>query len=137
MGYHIEKPFLQTTSDAISLAPTEQVEKWALDPNCIEQQKCIDEMKFRAEKTKRQAAQLETEAGDNAALLESKRSELVARRKGLEDVPFDPRTEISADAQHIASRIVTHLWIIFVLLPFVLGLLFYIVLQSQLPSPVR
>jgi hypothetical protein len=30
---------------------------------------------------------------------------------------FDPRTEISADAKHIASRIVTHLWILFVLLP--------------------
>jgi len=31
--------------------------------------------------------------------------------------PFNPRTEISADAKHIASRIVTHLWILFVLLP--------------------
>ncbi|MGO8793534.1 MAG: hypothetical protein ACLQLC_01825 [Candidatus Sulfotelmatobacter sp.] len=39
---------------------------------------------------------------------------------------FDPRTEISADAQHIAGRIVKHLWIIFVLLPVVLGVLFLI-----------
>lgn len=45
---------------------------------------------------------------------------------------FDPRTEISADAAHIAQcaredaqessgRIVKHMWIIFVALPFVLG----------------
>lgn len=32
--------------------------------------------------------------------------------------PFDPRTEISADARHI----VKHLWILFVLLPVILGL---------------
>jgi uncharacterized membrane protein YvbJ len=41
------------------------------------------------------------------------------RRQELQNNPFDPRTEISADAIHIASRIVKHLWIIFVLLPFV------------------
>ena len=52
-------------------------------------------------------------------------------------VPFDTRTEISADACHIAKcaredsreaaeRIVKHLWIIFVLLPIVLGVLFAI-----------
>jgi hypothetical protein len=40
--------------------------------------------------------------------------------------PFDPRTEVSADAIHIASRIVMHLWIIFVLLPFVAVLLLYV-----------
>jgi len=50
---------------------------------------------------------------------------------------FDPRTEVSADAIHIAQsarqaaakasgRIVKHLWIIFVLLPVVLGILFAI-----------
>jgi hypothetical protein len=43
--------------------------------------------------------------------------------KAAKDIPFDPRAEISADARHIASRIVTHLWILFVLLPVVLGLL--------------
>lgn len=35
---------------------------------------------------------------------------------------LDPRTEISADARHIASRIVTHLWVLFLLLPFILRL---------------
>jgi hypothetical protein len=52
-------------------------------------------------------------------------------------VPFDRRTEVSADAYHIvkraredsreaAGRIIKHLWIIFVLLPVVLGILFAI-----------
>ena len=40
------------------------------------------------------------------------------------DNPFDPRSEVSADAKHIAGRIVKHLWIIFVLLPVVLALLY-------------
>jgi hypothetical protein len=44
---------------------------------------------------------------------------LTQRRQRLEDDPFDPRTEVSADAIHIAGRIVKHLWIIFVLLPVV------------------
>ena len=48
---------------------------------------------------------------------------LSERRQALQDNPFDPRTEISADARHIAGRIVTHLWILFVLLPVILGLL--------------
>lgn len=40
--------------------------------------------------------------------------------------PFDPHTEVSADARHIAGRIVQHLWIIFVVLPFVLAILYEI-----------
>jgi hypothetical protein len=34
------------------------------------------------------------------------------------------RNEVSADARHIAGKIVSHMWIIFVLLPIVLGVLF-------------
>ena len=34
-------------------------------------------------------------------------------------LPFDPRTEVPADAK----RIVTHLWIIFVILPVAIGIL--------------
>ena len=52
-------------------------------------------------------------------------------------VPFDQRTDISADAYHIArcaredsreaaGRIVKNLWIIFVLLPVALGIVFAI-----------
>ena len=46
-----------------------------------------------------------------------------AREQGL---PFDPRKEVSADAKHITGRIVTHLWIIFVLLPMVLAILYFL-----------
>ncbi len=42
-------------------------------------------------------------------------------------LPFDPRTEISADARHIASKIVMHLWILFVLLPVIIGVLLALV----------
>lgn len=40
----------------------------------------------------------------------------------LQPKPFRPRREISADARYI----VTHLWIIFVVLPFVLAILYKI-----------
>lgn len=36
------------------------------------------------------------------------------------------RNEVSADARYIAGKIVSHMWIIFVLLPIVLGVLFAI-----------
>jgi hypothetical protein len=38
--------------------------------------------------------------------------------------PFNPRTEISADAQYIAKRIVKTMWIIFVLIPVVFGIMY-------------
>ena len=41
----------------------------------------------------------------------------------LQQPAFDPKTDVSADAKYIAGRIVTHLWIIFVLLPFIIVLL--------------
>jgi hypothetical protein len=40
----------------------------------------------------------------------------------IESKPFDPRTEISADAKHIAGRIVGHMWAI-VLIPAALWLI--------------
>jgi hypothetical protein len=42
--------------------------------------------------------------------------------KIAQDIPFDPRTEVSADARHIAGRIVTHMWIAAVVLPVIIGL---------------
>ena len=62
-----------------------------------------------------EAAQLEAEAERQ----QEEAGRLSERRAALKQNPFDPRTEISADARHISSRIVTHLWIIFVLLPIV------------------
>jgi hypothetical protein len=44
------------------------------------------------------------------------------RRQELQENPFNPRTEVSADA----NKIVKHLWIIFVLLPLVLWILYSI-----------
>lgn len=56
-----------------------------------------------------------------------------ADRKAYEDVlrkrqlsrtlPFDARNEVSADARHIASHIIKHMWIIGVGLPVVAALL--------------
>lgn len=52
-------------------------------------------------------------------LREEKRQASIARG-------FDLRSEVSEDARYISGRIVTHLWIIFVLLPVMLGVLFSI-----------
>jgi hypothetical protein len=54
------------------------------------------------------------------------KAKLEAARLASANNPFDSRTEVSADARHIAGHIVKHLWIIFVLLPVVLGILFAI-----------
>jgi hypothetical protein len=40
---------------------------------------------------------------------------------------FDLRSEVSEDARYISGRIIKHLWIIFVLLPVVLGILYAVV----------
>ena|SRR5882724_6250628 len=90
-------------------ASNEDLEKWATDPDCIERDECA------AYLTKRLAEQ---------ARLQAKRDEARARKRAeLQENPFDSRNEVSADAKHIAARIIKHLWIIFVLLPVVLGVL--------------
>jgi hypothetical protein len=77
-------------------------------------------------------------ASGNAFLADEADAEIEARRLHAEGggVPFDPRREVSADARHIAARIIKHLWIIFVLLPIVLGILFLLLsgLLTSLPS---
>jgi hypothetical protein len=75
-------------------ASNQEVLKWANDPNCIEMDLCVKEVSRRVKA-------------------------LADRRANLEHNPFDPRTEVSADARHIAHRIAMHLWIIFLLLPFI------------------
>ena len=94
-GYRLTDLHFEIASDA-------QLEKWAMDPDCINKNDC--------------ATYLANRHAQRASVQAKKREE-------LQDNPFDPRTEVSADAKHIGSRIVTHLWIIFVLLPFVLGVL--------------
>ena len=63
---------------------------------------------------------------DIKKLFENELARRAAKVDTLRENPFDQRTEVSADAKHIASKIVTHLWLIFVLLPVVLGILFAI-----------
>jgi len=102
--YHIHVNLADLDADWLS---DEQVVKWATDPNCIEREACANALVPRQEK--REAA---------------KKVELQRRRQALLDNPFDPRTDVSADARHIAGRIVTHMWILFVLLPIIVGLLY-------------
>ena len=58
---------------------------------------------------------------------EEQRKARAAKREELQDNPFDPRIEVSADAKHIARKIVMHLWILFVALPVVSAILYEIV----------
>ncbi len=93
-------------------ASDEQLEQWASDPNCIEMAECADTL------AKRRARKL------------AEAQALATRKKELEDNPFDPRTEVSKDTIEVsadAKYIVKHLWIIFVLLPFVLAVAYVIV----------
>lgn len=90
----------------------EELEKWSTDTNCIEMEACAKALAKRV--TAREAREVARQA---ALVVETQR--LLERRKELAENPFDPRTEVSADAEYIASRIVKHLWILFVLLPFV------------------
>jgi hypothetical protein len=51
----------------------------------------------------------------------------IRRRQTSRTLPFDSRNEVSADARYVAEcvsgRIITHMWIIGVLVPTVLGIL--------------
>jgi hypothetical protein len=107
--YHIPKGSTQTIEEGMRQAAQPTLEQWARDPNCIEMDLCVKELAERKAKREKRDAELQAAQADR----------LAQRRQRLEDNPFDPRTEVSADAIHIASRIVKHLWIIFVLLPVV------------------
>ena len=97
-------------------ASNKELQKWATDLDCIEKDECA------AFLTKRLAEQASLQAGQ--ARLQAERDEARAKKRAeLQENPFDTRTEVSADAKHIAGRIIKHLWIIFVLLPIVLGVL--------------
>lgn len=50
--------------------------------------------------------------------------DVIRKRQLSRTLAFDARNEVSADARYISGRIVKHLWVIFVLLPVVAGLLF-------------
>ena|ERR1700733_5918214 len=79
----------------------EVVAKAASDPNCKNQQECLDVL---AERKATRAVQEKQEAA--RAVQEKIRRETV--RAELQDNPFDPRHEISADAKHIAKVVGGH-----------------------------
>ncbi len=87
----------------------DQLEKWATDPNCIERDNA--------------AAFLAERRAHGAKIMATRDEARAQKRAELQDNPFDSRTEVSADARHIANRIATHLWVIFVLLPIMLAVL--------------
>jgi hypothetical protein len=122
--YHIDKAWMQPIDERIDMAFDEELEKWAHDPNCIEMEECAKQWAKRLEKREKDAA-------DEQATVAAEQQRRSEQRRQLEDNPFNPRTEVSADAVHIASRIVKHLWIIFVLLPFVAALLWAILIASK------
>jgi hypothetical protein len=108
--YHIPLKWHKRPTEAqIADAPDQELEKWAHDPNCIEMEECAKALAERYAKRE--------------SIREKFRAARAAKREELQDNPFDPRTEVSADAKHIAGRIVIHLWILFVLLPVIIGIL--------------
>jgi hypothetical protein len=122
--YHVKGEWLQSGDIIISKAADHDLERWARDPNCIEMEECAKEWAKRLEERG-------IDAPSKQAAVEAEQHQRSELRKELEDNPFNPRTEVSADAVHIASRIVKHLWIIFVLLPFVAALLWAILIASK------
>lgn len=115
-------PFGNKRFPVLKAASDEQLEKWSNDPNCKEDYMARNELMYRRRSQDEQAAHSKDLAARHGRL-HLVRAE---RRKELEDYPFDPRTEVSADAKHIAGRIVTNLRVIFVLLLIVLGILWAI-----------
>lgn len=94
-------PFDKKSWRVLEAATVEQLEKWANDPECQQRHNAAAELTQRKERLRLAPA---------------------AKKEELQNNPFDTRTDVSADAKHI----VKHLWIIFVLLPVVLGTLYAI-----------
>lgn len=86
----------------------EQLQEWANDPKTANPEDCLNTLQSRRDR--------------EVLLLNQEQERLLKKRQALEEDPFDPRAEVSADAR----KIVKNLWIIFVLLPFVIGILFVI-----------
>ena len=111
----------------ISAAALTELEKWASDPERKQQVLCLREL------TKRRAGTAESSVpGWTPAM-----SEATPTSAPQAERSFDARSDVSADAKHIAwavessgRRIVMHLWILFVALPVVLGILYAILMAK-------
>lgn len=82
-------------------APYAALVRLAADPECSNAEECREELIRRHNAEQLRRANLRDE---------------------LESNPFNPRTDVSADARHITK----HLWMIFVLLPIVFAVLYSI-----------
>jgi len=129
--YHIPKEPTQPVEDRIRQATQKELEKWSNDQDCFEMELCAKERARRHQPTERLPPPPDPFPGYQDALKSSGGQEPPTQpakadewhRPYSQQDTFNPRTEVSADARYIASRIVKHLWIIFVLLPFVAALL--------------
>jgi hypothetical protein len=135
--YHIKTKRLESIVERIRFASDQELEKWAQDPDCHEMEMCANVLaERRAEREKSSVERLvKHENADEVEQLAQPDVQLEAastpvsyqKRQESQVNPFDPRTEISADARYVAGRIVKHLWILFVFLPVILGLLYALV----------
>lgn len=116
-------------------AEYQELEKWAHDPNCIEMELCAQESARRQNKpTEPDASKPAPFPGYQDGLKSSGVQKTPSRpakadewhRPYQQQDPFNQRTEVSADAKYVASHIVKNLWIISALLPFVIGLFWYL-----------
>ena len=126
--YHIPKEASQPVEDRVRQATRQELDTWANDPRCFEKEICAAEMERRQNPTERSVSNREPSGQQESRRLAGQEStQTVQAASHLQGNSFNPRTEVSADAKYIASQVVRHLWIIFVLLPFVAVLLLYLV----------
>ncbi len=109
------EPFDNTRFAVLEAATEEQLTKWANDPNCKEREAAEEELSNR----RSHKAFAEAAVRNREAALTARKEQLVAQ-------PFDPRTERSEDAKYIVRT----LWIIFALLPFIIGFLLWLSKRS-------
>jgi hypothetical protein len=123
---HWEDLSLGKKARVINLASDEQLGKWASDPYCNQKSLCAAALAKEDILSLLATSQAHGPKNDQALGM----SDPTLTNAQLAQMLFDPRHDVSADARHIAAavesngrRIVKNLWIIFVALPFVLGVL--------------
>ena len=107
---NIPKEAEQSFENRIEQASRTELERWSVDPACAQRELAANELVSRRNPPPPDIAS----AGPKPVVVEPQAP------------VFDLRTEVSADAKYIAGRIVTNLWIIFVVLPFIIGVIVYL-----------
>jgi hypothetical protein len=101
-------PYQKYNAGDWRVAEDADVEEWASDPNCNQQAECAAELVRRGGPIKERRLRAQ-------------------REKDADTPPFDPRTEVSADAK----RIIHHLWILLFVIPLIVGVLWGLVVVLQ------